>query len=187
MLLPILPRRRPILTAVALASAIAVLAACGADKAPDDDRAGTEDLGYTPEYLQNQRQFIDSVIKAAPNVAEVAKAKGAIYRVATDALTAAVKTEAQKTEDCYTKIGLGYDPYLAGVATILVNFGAAGWDLVRVEDHQFSSAAGGAVVSCINARAKNEWALPTDGVPPGAHLVQLTFRPDAGPGERKVY
>jgi hypothetical protein len=172
---------------VALAAALTVSAACGKDEAPETATAETDDLGYSPEYWQSQRQFIDSVINTAPDVAEVAKTKGAIYQVADDSLAAIVKNEAQKTEDCYSKVGLGYDPHLAGVATVLVNFGAAGWDLVRVEDHKFSSAAGGAVVSCINARAKNEWVLPTKGVKAGAHLVQLTFRPDAGAGERKVY
>jgi len=62
--------------------------------------------------------------------------------------------------------------------TVLVNFGGAGWDLIRVEDHTWTGAAGGVVESCINFRAKTEWALPTRGVKVGAHLVQLEFRPD---------
>jgi hypothetical protein len=169
---------------VALVLLGAVLAACGNkdEAAPANEDLG--DLGDQSQYWQAQKQFIDSVINSAPSVDEVAKAKGTIYDVADDSLAALVKREAMKTEDCYSKVGLGYDPNLAGVATILVNLGAAGWDLMRVEDFKFSSPAGGAVVSCINARAKNEWELPVKGMTPGAHLVQLTFRPDA---ERKVY
>lgn len=173
---------------LALLSLVAVTqVACGKDDAADQQTAETDDLGYSADYWKDQKQYIDSVINTAPSVEDVAKAKGTIYAVADDSLAAIVKREAQKTEDCYTKVGLGYDPGLAGVATIMVNLGAAGWDLMRVEDFTFSSAAGGAVVSCINARAKNEWELPIKGMKPGAHLVQLTFRPDAPAGERKVY
>jgi hypothetical protein len=179
--------RRPSALFALLCLAALPLVACGKDDEAAPQTAETEDLGYSADYWKDQKQFIDSVINTAPSVDEVAKAKGTIYAVADDELTAIVKREAQKTEDCYSKVGLGYDPGLAGVATILVNLGAAGWDLMRVEDFKFSSAAGGAVVSCINARAKNEWELPVKGIKPGAHLVQLTFRPDAPAGERKVY
>jgi hypothetical protein len=176
---------RPLLTTVLVATA---LTACGGgDQADETPAADSTTVAFTDEYWRTQRQFIDSVITSVPSTAEVAKAKGAMYDVADDSLSAIVRAEAVKTEDCYTKVGLGYDPHLTGVATVLVNFGAAGWDLIRVEDHKFSSAAGGAVVSCINARAKNEWKLPTKNQKPGAHLVQLTFRPDDPKVERKVY
>jgi hypothetical protein len=176
---------RPLLASVLVASA---LTACStSDDTTDTPDGDTTVVAFSDEYWQSQRQFIDSVLTSAPDVADVAKAKGAMYDVADDSLTKLVIAESAKTEDCYSKVGLGYDPVLTGVATVLVNFGAAGWDLIRVEDHQFSSAAGGAVVSCINARAKNEWKLPTKGIIPGAHLVQLKFRPDDPKIERKVY
>jgi hypothetical protein len=151
--------------------------ACGGGDTPAPEPTD-EELGYVTEYAKAQRVFIDSVVKAAAKVEDVAKSKGPVYQIADEALAEIVRREAEKTRDCYDSVGRGYDPYLAGVVTILVNLGGAGWDLVRVEAHEFSSPAGGVVVSCINARAKNEWVLPTDGVKPGAHLVQIVYRPD---------
>ena len=74
-----------------------------------------------------------------------------------------------------------YDRGLTAVLYVIVDFGAAGWDLVRVEKWSYSSQAGGAVITCINARAKTEWKLPTKGVKPGAHLVKLVYAPDSVP------
>jgi hypothetical protein len=151
--------------------------ACGGGDTPAPEPTD-EELGYVTEYAKAQRVFIDSVVKAAASVEDVAKSKGPVYQVADEELAEIVRREAEKTRDCYDSVGRGYDPYLAGVVTMLVNLGGGGWDLVRVEEHEFSSPAGGVVVSCINARAKNEWVLPTDGVKPGAHLVQIVYRPD---------
>jgi hypothetical protein len=148
-----------------------------ADGSPPDSTA----MAAAAERFRQQKANIDSVVtNAKPPVAVVAQELGSIYRVADDSLASVVRRESRKTYDCYTKALAELDPTLAGTANVLVNFGAAGWDLVRVEKWEFSSPAGGAVVSCINARAKAEWSLPQRGVKPGAHLVQLTFVPDTG-------
>ena len=140
-------------------------------------------MGAAAEAFRAQKPSIDSFVANAKPIESVAAELGAIYRVADDSLAAVVRRESAKTYDCYTTARTEHDPFLAGVAHVLVNFGAAGWDIVRVERHEFSSAAGGAVVACINARAKSEWVLPTRGIPPGAHLVRLTFKPDSAPAK----
>jgi hypothetical protein len=162
--------------------ALAFAACTGKDKAADTAPAGdSTDMAAAQTQWQARKKAVDSVLKVAPTTAQVAKQKGPMYDVADAELAAAVRKEAQKTYDCYTKTLRDYDPTLAGVVQVLVNFGAAGWDLVRVEQWNWSSPAGGAVQACINMRAKSEWKLPTKGIRPGAHLVQLTFRPDSQP------
>jgi hypothetical protein len=144
------------------------------DDAPPDSAA----MAAAAEQFRRQKANIDSVVTNAKPIAAVARELGSMYTVADDSLAAIVRRESMKTYDCYTKALADLDPNLAGTANVLVNFGAAGWDLVRVEKWEFSGPAGGAVVSCINARAKAEWQLPQRGVKAGAHLVQLTFVPD---------
>ncbi len=129
---------------------------------------------------QARKTMSDSVIKHAPDLSQIREKLGATrYDEADAALTAAVLKEAEKTRDCYVNAWTQYDPSLTVVLYVLVNFGGAGWDLIRVEQNSLSSPAGGAVVSCINARAKDTWKLPTKGVKPGAHLVKLVYTPDS--------
>lgn len=172
MLSRLLSRSLPVVTLVAAASA------CTGDSKTPDQRAADSAMATSLEIAKGQKKFIDSVISSAPSVQAVAKAKGKLYDVADDSLAAIVRRESAKTYDCYTNALRDY-PGLAGKVTMLVNFGAAGWDLVRVEDQTWSGPAGGIVQSCINFRAKKEWNLPIHNVKPGAHLVQLEFRPES--------
>lgn len=170
-----------------IACAAGALAGCGGDTrkaASAADSASAMDAA-SAEWQAKRSKVVDSIFRAAPTVAQVARQKGSMYDVADAALTAAVVREAEKTRYCYTNALRDYDPGLAGVVEVLVNFGAAGWDIVRVEHSSWTSVAGGAAESCINAHAKTEWKLPTKGVKPGAHLVQLKFRPDSAGAKGK--
>lgn len=160
-----------------------VLAACSSDQAQKAEASRVADsiaMFAANAQWNLKKKAWDSVSRIAPTASQVAKEKGSMYDVADAALTAAVLKEAEKTRDCYTKAARDYDRNLAGVIDVLVNLGGAGWDIVRVEHSTWSSAAGGAAETCIDARAKAEWKLPTKGVKPGAHLVHMTFRPDSG-------
>jgi len=173
---------------VAVFAAAGGPACAGERKAPNEHAAGAR-LATSLTPTRGQQRVIDSVIASAPSVQAVVTANGGSrYDVADPSLAAAVRREARKTNDCYTNALRDYDPYLAGKVTVLVNFGAAGWDLIRIEEHTWTGAAGGVVESCINFRAKKEWDLPTRGVKVGAHLVQLEFRPDSlhAPPEAKT-
>jgi hypothetical protein len=154
--------------------------ACGGDTpVPEDDPADAAAMAAALEAHKAQKLIADSVVEAAPDMSQVVEALGGTrYQPADSALSALVVTEAAKTRDCYTKALAEHDPNLTAVLYVLVNFGAAGWDLMRVERWSYSSPAGGAVVTCINSRAKNEWQLPTRGIKPGAYLVRLVYRPD---------
>jgi hypothetical protein len=168
-----LMRRR----AVPLLAAAALAACTGREKpAYTDDHDSTT---MSAEAFQARKAFIDSVVNHAPKMESIVKELSPKYDQADSALALAVRREAEKTRDCYTQVGFSYDPTLTGVAYVVVHFGAVGWDLIRVERAQWSSPAGNAVAACINNRAKTEWKLPMTGVKPGAHLVQLTFRPDS--------
>jgi hypothetical protein len=166
------------------------LSACTGEKKAPDEHAADSLMAASLKPTKEQQHVIDSVIASAPSVQAVVTAKGGSrYDVADATLAAAVRREAKKTNDCYTNALRDYDPHLAGKVTVLVNFGGAGWDLIRIEDHTWTGPAGGVVETCINFRAKKEWALPTRGVKIGAHLVQLEFRPDslhASPPEPKT-
>lgn len=162
------------------AMAAAGVSACAGERQAVDDHAAKVRLVGSFRPTSEQRRVIDSVIASAPTVEALVRADGgARYDAADASLAAAVRREARKTNDCYTNALRDYDPNLAGKVTVLVNFSAAGWDLIRVEDHTWTGPAGGIVESCVNFRAKNEWNLPTRGVKTGAHLVQLEFRPDS--------
>ena len=168
-----------------LASAVALAACTGGDTNKAPEGADTSFVRAT-KLWQDHKKSIDSLVAAAPTVQAVAqtknataKIKGPQYDVADEALTAIVRREAEKTRYCYTDAQKSLDPYLTMVATVLLNYGAAGWDLVRVEDWKSSSPAGDAVVTCIDANAKAKWQLPQPYAKPGPHLVQFTFRPDS--------
>jgi hypothetical protein len=165
----------------ALALAALTITACGgSDKPSKGVDADSATMAASAEVWKARKAQADSVIRSAPQMVAVVKELGASrYDEADAALTAAVLRESEKTRDCYTKAAKEYDPGLTAVLYVLVNFGAAGWDLVRVEKWIYSSPAGGAVITCINLRAKTEWKLPTKGIKPGAHLVKLVYSPDS--------
>lgn len=162
-------------------------AACGGDAPPPHDAAADSTaMAAALDAYKARKAIADSAISAAPDMAEVVQSLGATrYQPADSALTALVVAEAEKTRDCYTKALAEHDPDLTAVLYVLVNLGGAGWDLMRVERWNYTSPAGGAVVTCINSRAKAEWSLPTRGIRPGAYLVRLVYRPDGeAPGSR---
>ena len=76
----------------------------------------------------------------------------------------AMLKESEKTRDCYTNARRDIDANLSAVLYVVGNFGLAGWDVIRVEKWNTTSAAGNTVISCINTRAKTEWKLPTKGI-----------------------
>jgi hypothetical protein len=163
----------------ALALAALTFAACGGgDKPANKVDADSAAKVVAAEAWKARKATSDSVVRTAPQMSAVVKELGSQrYDEADAALTAAVLRESEKTRDCYTKALKELDPGLTAVLYMLVNFGAAGWDLVRVEKWTYSSQAGGALITCINARAKSEWKLPTKGIKPGAHLVKLVYAP----------
>ncbi|HYV96699.1 MAG TPA: hypothetical protein VE967_04500 [Gemmatimonadaceae bacterium] len=169
-------------TAVVLIAA-ALVACQGDDKKATAAAAAADDslmAASSAKALANRRRIADSVVHAAPETRSVAQQLGAERYDEADAdLTAAVMRESAKTRDCYTNTVRDMDPDLTVVLYVLVNFGAAGWDLVRVEKSTQSSPAGGTVVACLNYRAKKEWNLPTKNIRAGAHLVKIVYTPDS--------
>ena len=167
-------------TPAALVFAALALTACGSDKSNKAVNADSTTMADAAQTWKLRKSKADSVLKTAPKMSEVVKELGsARYDEADATLTAAVLKEAEKTRDCYTNVLRDNDPGLAAVFYVLVNFGGAGWDIVRIEKWSYTSVWGGAVYSCINLRAPKEWKLPTKGVKYGAHLVKLVYTPDS--------
>lgn len=164
--------------AVALVAILAGTACNSRDNPTPEDQTANKSLDSAMKVWRARREAADSLLKAAPPVQDVVKQLGGkLYDVAEPDIEAAVIRESAKTADCYAQTRRDLDPDLSIVLYVLVNYGAAGWDLVRVERWNATSQNGGAVVSCINSRAKAEWKLPTGNVKPGAHLVKITYTP----------
>lgn len=171
-------------TFAALTAALA-LAACGGDK-PEDDTPNTAAMDSAMAVWKRRQALADSVVAAAPTEKQVVQELGeSRYDEAEGDLKEAMLRESEKTRDCYTNARQNLDANLTAVLYVVGNFGAAGWDVIRVEKWNTSSEAGNAVITCINSRAKNEWKLPTKDVKPGAHIVKLVYTPpDSSRGGR---
>lgn len=168
--------KRILLTSL-LVGTFAVTACTGGDK--PQEQSDSHVMDSVSAVWRARKVSADSLVRAAPEVAEVVKDLGAkLYDVAEPDIESAVKKESEKTSDCYTRVRREVDPGLAVVLYVLVNYGAAGWDLKRVERWNGTSDAVNMVVTCINGRAPNEWKLPEGPkVKSGAHLVRISYTP----------
>jgi hypothetical protein len=167
------------LNIAAMASIALALTACTGKTDKPDTAASDSAVAVSAETWAQHRRTADSIMKAAPEMAAVMKDLGARYDQSDATLETAVREEMKKTRDCYTNALRQYDGNLSMVFYMLTNFGGAGWDLVRVERSTNSSNAAGAVMTCLNLRAKAEWKLPVKGIKPGAHLTKFVFTPDS--------
>jgi hypothetical protein len=170
--------RLPSSVRIAAAFAVLVAAACSSDQPDDNTTLDAASMDSAMVMWKARQRSADSLLSAAPTESAVVQQLGpSVYKEAQPEVREAVLRESEKTRDCYANARRDLDPNLSAVLYILANFGAAGWDLVRVEKWNFTSPAGGAVVACINSRAKAEWKLPMTGVRPGAHIVKLVYTP----------
>lgn len=94
---------------------------------------------------------------------------------APSALMEAVQREQSMTKFCYTEFGQKSDPTLRGNVAMVVTVGAEGIANATVGDARWSGAAGKAVNSCLNQKAKLAWKLAPGIVKPGKYVVQLSF------------
>lgn len=94
---------------------------------------------------------------------------------APSALMEAVQREQSMTKFCYTEFGQKNDPTLRGNVAMVVTVAAEGIANATVGDARWSGAAGKAVNSCLNQKAKLAWKLAPGVVKPGKYVVQLSF------------
>ena len=156
----------------------AVIATAACDKKPDENTGNTAAMDSSIALFKRRQATADSLVQAAPSEKEVVEQLGGkMYSEAEGELKEALLRESEKTRDCYTNARRDLDANLSAVLYVVANFGAAGWDAIRVEKWNTSSAAGNAIIGCINARAKTDWKLPLKDVKPGAHIVKLVYTP----------
>lgn len=92
------------------------------------------------------------------------------------ALMDAVEREQSVTKFCFTEFGQKVDPSLRGNVAMVVTVGGDGITNATVGDSRWSGAAAGrAVNSCLNQKAKLAWKLSPGTVKPGRYVVQLSF------------
>ncbi len=90
-------------------------------------------------------------------------------------LMEAVQREQSMTKFCYTEFGQKNDPTLRGNVAMVVTVAAEGIVNAAVGDARWSGAAGKAVNSCLNQKAKLAWKLAPGAVKSGKYVVQLSF------------
>ena len=167
---------RPVVPFAALPLLLAMLG-CPGDK---KQAAGPSVADTTPANLES---LAVAIPPAAPDTFTPPRPKGPARprRVtipdAPPALVEAVRREQAFSKFCYEEFGQKHDPALAGGVAMIVTVDATGISDARVEDDSWSSAAGKAVNSCLNDRAKEAWRLASGAVRPGRYVVQLSFRP----------
>ena len=161
---------------VATFATLGTLAACGGDKtkAPPVPPAEQPVLS-AEEYRAQQQHFADSIMNATRTAKEVVDKLGKDYFVGSVRLrdTLAVLTE---KSNCYFQ-GRQTDPYLAGTASWFVFMSVIGSNVVRIQESQWTSAAGNIVTSCLNLAAKN-WTFDPSFGKPGAYITQVQMMPE---------
>jgi hypothetical protein len=155
---------------------VLALAACGGDKkTADDTEKGPISPNVSPEqYRKRQEQFADSVLNATSSAKVVAEKLGKGYAVGSARLRDTVAFLAGEKTDCF-QIGRKTDPYLAGTVSFWVNMNVIGSDVVRVQDSNWTSAAGSLVNACLGEQAK-DWKFDTTFGTPAAYIVQVQFK-----------
>jgi hypothetical protein len=164
--------------------AVFAVAACTGEKDPK----ATADAGSGPAmtaadtnpdaYRQKQQAYADSVLNRASTAKQVVDKLGKDFEVASVRLRDTLALLSSKT-DCHEQ-GRKADPYLAGTVTWYVFMSVVGSNVVRVQESQWSTAAGKNVDTCLNAAAAN-WKLDTSFGPPKQLIAQVQFKPAAAP------
>jgi hypothetical protein len=155
------------------------LAACGGDKAKDDETAANPNPNaLSPDqYRKRQQAFADSVLNNSKPVAKVVEQLGKGYAVGPVALRDTIASLAEAT-NCF-KVGRNTDPYLAGTVSIFAHMAVIGVDLMQVQrsDTKWTSAAGELVNACLETEMK-KWKLDQHFGKPAAYIVQVQFKSD---------
>lgn len=165
-------RRPAVWPAVAL---VALLVACGGDK-PEAKPAAADPVKVSADdYRAKQARFADSVLNSASTSKDVAAKLGTGYTVGPIRLRDSLALLTDKS-DCYAQ-GRKSDPYLAGTVSFFVFMSVVGSNVVRVQDAQWTSAAGNIVNACLNLAAKN-WAFDTTFGKSGSYITQVQLKSD---------
>jgi hypothetical protein len=155
-----------------------VAIACPKDR-DDADTIPAIPLDTTPVDLSD---VASDLPPAAPDTfrvkppAQPQTVPGPSYPAAPDALMEAVRREQSATQFCYNEFGLKNDPNLRGNVVLLVTVGQAGITSARVGNSIWSPAAAGrAVNTCLNEKAKDAFKVARGTVQPGTYRVPLSF------------
>ena len=160
-----------------------VLAACpkdknsGRDSMPVDtthmDTTQSTDLSTMPSALPPAEPDTFKQRKLTPPASSAGG--GLSVPPAPSELMEAVQREQSMTKFCYTEFGQKSDPTLRGNVAMVVTVSGNGISNATVGDARWSGAAGKAVNSCLNQKAKLAWKLAPGAVKPGRYVVQLSF------------
>jgi len=157
---------------------LVALAACGGDKAKDDEATAASANGVkAPEspdaYRKRQQAFADSVLNANQSTAGLVQQLGKGYAVGSMRLRDSVALLTSRT-DCFPA-ARKTDPYLAGTVSFFVNISVVGSDVSRVQQSTWTSAAGNIADACFNEQAK-QWKFDATFGKPAAYIVQVQFK-----------
>lgn len=162
---------------LATAAMLSTLAACGGDKAKAPAPAGEAPGQSAEDFRAQQQRFADSVINATMTTKGVVAKLGKDYYVGSVKLRDSLAILVEKS-GCYFQ-GRQADPYLAGTASFFVFMSVIGSNVVRVQEAQWTSAAGNIVTACLNLAAKNWTFDPSFGNgKQGALITQVQMMPE---------
>lgn len=169
-------RNRHFVTIASL-SALTAVAACGGDSTAKVENAPPATAAVSPEeYRKAQERYADSLINVTKTSKDVVDKLGKGYAVGSLRLRDSLGALTAKT-DCYAK-GRQSDPYLAGTVSYFVFMSVVGSNVVRVQEGQWTSAAGNIVESCLNVASKN-WRFDSSFGAPASYITQVLLKPEA--------
>lgn len=169
-------------TAAMVIPMILVLAACPKDKSEKRETMVVDTTHLDTTQTTDLSNIHSNLPAAEPDTFKQRKLTpppssggGLSVPAAPAALMEAVEREQSMTKFCYTEFGQKSDPTLRGNVAMVVSVGGEGISNATVGDARWSGAAGKAVNSCLNQKAKLAWKLAPGVVKPGKYVVQLSF------------
>lgn len=133
-------------------------------------------------YRKKQQAYADSVLNKASSAKQIVdKLGGKNYDVGSVRLRDTLAVLASKA-DCHAA-GRKSDPWLAGTVSFYTFMSVVGTNVIRVQESQWTSAAGKAVDDCLNAAAKT-WKLDSSFGPPKEYITQVQFKAADAPATK---
>lgn len=152
------------------------IAACGGDtkdKAPEATTA-PDPVVEAAAFRKSQQAFADSVLNASLTATQVATKLGKGYEIGSVKLRDSLGVLAAKSECLLT--GRKSDPYLAGTVSFFVYMSPVGSNIVRVQESQWTSAAGTTIVDACLTEAATKWKFDITFGKPAAYISQVQFK-----------
>ena len=166
---------------IASFAALTALVACGGDSAAKVEPAPPAGAPVSADVFRKQQErYADSLINVAKTSKDVVAKLGKGYDVGSLRLRDSLAVLTAKS-NCYAQ-GRQSDPYLAGTVSYFVYMSVVGSNVVRVQQGEWTSAAGNIVEACLNVASK-DWRFDTTFGKPASYITQVMLKPETAKPE----